>query len=124
MEKYIVKTELPDAKVGTEVLWDESTEAYYYLNDSILPTQKHYLSKEQVVCGGKYFCKAIEYPEYYAFMYPLFSRNEVLTIMREAFPNRSCSGMFNVNVSKEMYKFQELLRTVGLDKAHKILDKK
>ena len=124
MEKYIVKTELPDAKVGTEVLWDESTEAYYYLSDSILPTQKHYLSKEQVICKGRYFCKAIEYPEYYAFIYPLFSRKEVLEIMREAFPNRSYSGMFHTSASKEMDKFQALLRTVGLDKTYKVLNKK
>ena len=118
MEKYIVKTELPDAKIGTEVLWDEVAEAYYYVSDSICPTQKHYLSIDQVKCGEKYFCKAVEYPEYYAFHYPVFSRSEILKILNEIYSERISS------TTREIYNFQVSLRKLGLEKAHKVLDKK
>lgn len=87
MEKYIVIKKLPDAKVGTEVNWDENENCFWYNKSGwTSPNDKNYLSAEQVTQSYEYFCLADKYPEYYAFNYPVYSINEILKLVNEYFP--------------------------------------
>jgi hypothetical protein len=124
MEKYIIVKELPDAAVGTEVIWDESQNAFYYEKKCwVSPYKRNHLSAGQVTQNPEYFCKAQEYPEYYAYKFPVYSREEIIKLLKDAFPNRSMSGEYNSNisVSKEIRIFEELLRKLGKSNAERIM---
>ena len=121
MDKYIVIKELPDASVGTEVVWDENANAFYYEKDFWVSNKKNYLCAEQVTQTPEYFCKAEEYAEYYAYKNPVYSREEVLRLLTESFPNRSMSGEYNVSASRELILFEEKLRNLGKSNAERIM---
>jgi len=122
MEKYIIIKELPDASVGTEVIWDESANAFYYEKGCyVSPHKRNYLSAGQVTQTPEYFCKAQEYPEYYAYKSPVYSREEILKLLKDSFPNKSMSGDYNISASKELRKFEQSLRELGKSNAEKIL---
>lgn len=122
MDKYIVIKELPDASVGTEVIWDESANVFYYEKGCwVSPHKRNYLSAGQVTQTPEYFCKAEEYPEYYAYKYPVYSREEILKLLNESFPNKSMSGKYNVSASEELMLFEEKLRNLGKSNAERIM---
>lgn len=82
-EAYIVIKELPDAVVGTEVIWDEDEKLYSYEKNE--PTHKGdrtYLTETQVI-KSDYFCIAEKYPEYYGYYYKVLSRKDVLSIIEK-----------------------------------------
>lgn len=110
-ENYIVIKELPDACVGTVVIWDESANCFYYeKNCWVSPHQKAYLTAGQVTQTPEYFCKAKEYPEYYAYKYPVFSREDILNLLEKHALTRSIC-----------YKFEVELRELGKTKAEQII---
>jgi len=125
MEKYIVIKELPDANVGTEVNWDEIDNTFYYdKNGYVSPHQNNYLTAGQVTQSPEYFCRANEYPEYFAYKYPVYNREEILKLIKECFPNRSISGQFNISASKEIRHFEEKLRELGKINAENLIRKR
>lgn len=123
MTNYIVIKELPDASVGTEVIWDESANAFYYEKCCwVSPHRRNYLSAGQVTQTPEYFCKAIEYPEYYAYKFPVYNREEILRLLIECFPSRNVSnGSYNLTVSNEIQLFERKLRELGRANAEKIM---
>jgi len=112
MEKYIIIKELPDASVGTEVIWDEESNAFYYEKGCwVSPHNRNYLSAGQVTQTPEYFCKAQDYPEYYAYHYPVYSRKEVLELLKDKLTSRD-------------QMFKERLRNLGKSNAELILSQK
>lgn len=125
MDKYIIIKELPDASVGTEVIWDESANAFYYEKECFIsPHKRNYLSVEQVTQKPEYFCKAQEYPEYYAYKYPVYSGEEILKLLKDSFPNKLIGGAYKTSASKQLRTFEEGLRKLGKSNAERILIKK
>ncbi len=58
MENYIVINELPDAHVGTKVIWDESANAFYYEKSvAVSPHFRNYLSAGTVTQTPEFFRK-------------------------------------------------------------------
>lgn len=122
MEKYIVIKELPDASVGTEVNWDKSANAFWYKKGHFVsPYEKNFLTAEQVTQTPEYFCKADEYPEYFAYKYPVYNREEILNLIKECFPNRKITGEFEISASKEIYQFENRLREIGKSNAENLI---
>lgn len=122
MEKYIIIKELPDANIGTEVIWDESSNAFYYEKSCyISPHKKNFLTAAQVTQTPKYFCKADEYPEYFAYKYPVYSREEILNLIKECFVNKRMTGQFEISASKEIHQFENRLKEIGKFNAENII---
>ena len=122
MDKYIIIKELPDAHVGTEVNWDENTNAFWYEKWCFVsPHQKNYLTAGQVTQTPEYFCKANEYPEYFAYKYPVYNREEILNLIKECFPNKRMSGQFEISASKEIHQFESKLRELGKNNAETLI---
>lgn len=95
-QKYVVIKKLPDADVGIEVIWDETNNCYYYEKSAhVSPNDKSYLTAGQVTQTPEFFCKAIEYAEYYGYHFPVLSRKEVLNLLDSHYnktntPERRC----------------------------------
>lgn len=122
MEKYIVIKKLPDANVGTEVNWNESENCFNYeKSDFISPNNKAYLTSAQVTQVPEYFCKANEYPEYFAYKYPVYNREEILKLVEECFPNKRFTGQFELSASKEIRDLDNKLRELGRINAEKLI---
>ncbi len=125
MDKYIIIKELPDANVGTEVNWDESVNAFWYKKCCFVSQhEKSFLTTEQVTQTPEYFCKVDEYPEYFAYKYPVYNREEILNLIKECFPNKRVSGQFEISASKEIYQFEHRLRELGKSNAEKLIRKR
>lgn len=122
MEKYIIIKELPDANVGTEVNWDESANAFCYKKGCFVsPHEKSFLTAGQVTQTPEYFCKANEYPEYFAYKHPVYNREEILNLIKECFPNKRMSGQFEISASKEIHLFENRLREIGKSNAENLI---
>ena len=125
MEKYIIIKKLPDANVGTEVNWDESVNAFWYKKECYISShEKSFLTAEQVTQTPEYFCKANEYPEYFAYKYPVYSREDILNLIEECFPNKRMSGQFEISASKEIHQFKNKLRELGKSNAKILIQRK
>lgn len=120
---YIVIKQLPDADVGTEVKWSEEENLFYYDKTAwISPHNKNYLSKGQVMENPEYFCPAGQYPEYYGYKNPIYSREEILNLLSNCFPNKTILGdQFNISVLKEIECFKSGLKKLGIENAKNIL---
>ena len=115
MQKYIIIKELPDASVGTEVYWDLNINSYVYKKSAyVSPNDTNYLTAGQVTQNCDFFCKCDEYPEYYAYKYPVYSREEILGLLKDSFEKRT---------SSQIMTFENKLRELGKLKAKKILNK-
>lgn len=122
MDKYIVIRELPDASVGTEVNWDECVNAFWYLKNCFVSQHdKSFLTAGQVTQTTEYFCKADEYPEYFAYKYPVYNREEILNLVKECFPNKRMTGQFEISASKEIQLFETKLRELGKSNAENLI---
>jgi len=126
MEDYVVIRDLPDAKEGTMVFWHCEEEAFFYEKSNVAANgvKLNWLSKEQVIHGSIWFCKANDYPEYYAYHNPIFSRKDVLAILKTAFPEKRLDGVYSINASKQINTFEALLRNFGKDRAKEIIKNK
>jgi hypothetical protein len=115
MKTYIVIKELPDAYVGTEVLWDENGNYYYYQkNAHVSPHDRTFLTKEQVTKNAEHFYEAENYPSYYTWHYPVYSRKEICELVEKCFPNYIVSGEgFRKSVAEEIRRFEQELRALG-----------
>lgn len=123
--KYIVIKELPDADVGTEINWDECANAFWYKKSCFIPPhEKSFLTAGQVTQTPEYFCKADEYPEYFAYKHPVYNREEILNLIKECFPNRRMSGQFDISASKEIHEFEKRLRDIGKYNAEILIRRK
>jgi hypothetical protein len=128
MENYIIIRELPDASVGTEVIWDGLKNYFYYKKSAFVsPNATTFLTAGQVTQNPLFFCKATEYPEHYAYKYPVYSREEILSLVKECFPNRRlngfCGGVYEVSAAKEVRLFELKLREIGKINAQKLIKK-
>lgn len=122
MDKYIVIKKLPDASVGTEVIWDENANAFYYKKNCwVSPHDKNYLSFRQVTQTPEYFCSERKHTEYFAYNYPVYSRKEILELLKECFPDKNISGSFNLSVSNEIHNFEIKLKDLGMRNAKKLM---
>jgi len=122
MDTYIVIKQLPDADVGTKVNWDKNANVFYYKKSCFVsPHKKSYLTAGQVTQTPEYFCKIDEYSEYFAYKYPVYSREEILNLVEECFPNKRISGEFEISSSKEIHHFKERLKEIGKFNAEKII---
>jgi hypothetical protein len=126
MKKHIVIKELPDACVGTEVIWDKDANAFWYEKTGhVSPHQKNYLTAGQVTQTPEYFCDANEYPEYFAYNNPVYSRKEMLDLIKECFPNNSMRSSHGyISASQELHKFENELRKLGKLNAENIIKKR
>ena len=125
MKKHIVIKELPDANIGTEVIWDETQNCFYYEKSAyVSPYNRTFLTAGQVTQTPKFFCAVENHPEYFAFNNPVYSRKEVLDILKQSFPNRQFSGEFSISASKQINDFETLLRKIGIENAKTLLLKK
>ncbi len=67
MQTYVVIKELPDARVGTKVSWDENEELYCYNKSAYCaPHDKSYLTKGQVIGMDEYFKPYKPYDDFLA----------------------------------------------------------
>lgn len=115
MSNYIIIKELPDAYIGTEVIWDESANSYYYEKCGwVSPHQRNYLTMGQVTQTPEYFCKKEEYPDYFAYKNPVYSREEILSLINVCFGKDT----------KDIYNFEKKLRELGIKNAELILKNK
>ena len=122
MEDYKVIKELPDARVGVDVIWDEEKNCFFYEKSMhVTPFNKSYLTRGQVTQTPEYFCTAKEYPECYAFNYPVFSRKDILDIIKQSFPEKIMDGHFKISASSQLHNFEVLLRDIGFNNAKDIL---
>jgi len=125
MEKYIIIKQLPDANVGTEVNWNKNANTFWYKkNYYISPHEKNFLTVGQVTQTPEYFCKVDEYPEYFAYKYPVYNRKEILKLIKECFPNERINGQFEISASKEIYEFEQRLRELGKTNAENLIKNK
>lgn len=117
VKKYIVIKQLPDARVGTEVDWSDSEYCYKYKKSAFTsPNDTSYLTDFQVESNTEYFCKAESYPDYYSYKNPVFSRHDILELLKE-------SSIGNRVTCNELYIFEQKLRELGKTNAQKILNK-
>lgn len=122
MENYIVIKKLPDAEVGVKVNWCETKKCFKYKkSEYIPPNDTTYLTFEQVTQNIDYFCKAKEFPDYYAYEYPTYSRKEIDILIEECFPNKRLSGQFEISASTQLQRFCHRLREIGKINAEKII---
>lgn len=117
---------MPDADVGTEVIWNEDFQQFTYQRNT---TSTGYvdaiLTKEQVVNNHEFFVKESEWPDYYSYHNPVFSRKDILGLINKCFGDNSASGKgYKISVSKELYLFQQKLRELGDLKAKKYINDK
>lgn len=126
MEDYVVIKELIDANVGTRVIWDEEKNCFTYKKSTFIsPYDTTYLSAGQVTQTPEYFCKLEHYPEYYAMNHSVFSRREILDLLKEAFPKKTLSGIdYEISASRELHIFDKKLRELGVTNAEKIVNNK
>jgi len=127
MEDYVLIKDLPDAKTGTLVVWNPEINAFHYeksVNEEERHSKFNWLSKEQVIYGTIWFCKANDYPEHYAYHNPVFSRKDVLAILKTAFPEKKLDGAYSITASKQIVAFESLLRDFGKTKAKEIMKSK
>jgi len=62
MENYILLKGLPDAKAGTEVIWSEDRNAFYYSKDAyVSPNSINYLTAGQVTQSPEWFAPMSDY---------------------------------------------------------------
>ena len=123
-DNYIVIKELPDASVGTKVIWEDGKNVYSYEKSSyVSPYDVNVLTDGQVTQNPEYFTKEKNYPEYYAFHNPVYNRNEILDLIKEYFPGRNIDGCFNSTASNHIYRFETKLKNLGVINAKKILEK-
>ena len=121
MEDYLIIKALPDAEVGTRVIWDKFNNNYYYLKDVyVSPNDKTFLTAGQVTQTPEFFSKVKDYPESYAYHNPVFSREEILGLLKKYFPNRKLSGQFDISASIQIQEFQDELRKLGKLNAERI----
>jgi len=114
MGKYIVIKELPDANVGTEVNWEEGKNCYSYKKCAhVSPFDKTYLTAGQVTQTSEFFTKAEDFPEYYGYHNPVFSRKNVIEILKD----------FDIS-TKVAHEIDVKLRVRAKVHATTILDKK
>lgn len=124
MEKYIVIKELPDAPVGTEVNWDEDNNVFWYnKNVWIPPYKKNHLSAGQVTQNPEYFCEADKYPEYFAYKNPVFSKEEIINLLNESFPDQTIDGGYKISPARELLHFKGKLNELGKVNAEKLIKK-
>lgn len=126
--KYIVIKELPDASVGTEVIWDDEIGAFVYSKKDIInQVTKNYLTFDAVTKNTDFFCKVDIYPDYYAWNYPILSRFEINNLIDQCFIDKVFSdgnGKFRISASRELNKFKEKLRELGKTKAEIMIKNK
>ena len=126
MENYVVIKELPDAHVGTDVIWDEGKNHYTYQKSSyVSPASKNYLTAGQVTQTPAFFKKASEYSEYFAWDNPVYSRKEIYDLIKTTFEN-SEFGTVNLNGHNFeilLTRFRNALREMGKNNAEKLLNK-
>jgi hypothetical protein len=121
MKKHIVIKNLPDADVGTEVIWDDINCMFKYKkkkNVGLIDT--NYLNREDVLENTTFFCDADHYPEYYGFNYPVLSRKDVLDLFNDIFH----SITHNTSVTHKRNSFEKALRALCKNKAEEILNNK
>jgi len=113
MDDYVVIGKLPDADVGTVVKWNQAGK-YFWYNRNNYPTAHDvtYLNQDQVENNKKIFCKANQYPEYYAYHNPVYSRKDILELI----------GVFSFKNSTEAHTFNEELRELGKENAEKLIE--
>ena len=59
--------------------------------------------------------------EEWAYKNPVYSREEILELLRKSFPDKSISGVFRISASKQIYDFEQALRELGKSNAKKIM---
>lgn len=126
MENYVVIKRLPDADIGTGVIWDGAIQGYVYQrNTASTGYVDAILTKEQVVNNHDFFAKESEWPDYYSYHNPVFRRKDILDLINECFGDKSASGKgYKISASKELYLFQQKLRELGDLKAKEYINDK
>ena len=124
MENYILLKDLPDSTKGTRVIWDEKKYCFYYENTPI--NQKNYLSESQVTQSPEWFCKEKEYVELYVFENAVYSRKEILDLLKDCFPEKKLTGIqtngvYNISASQQIYNFEQELINLGKTKAELLM---
>lgn len=107
--EYNGRMQTLDDRNGVESIFD-------YLNNN--GRNKPYTIKFDV------FDNNIEKIEMYAYKNPVYSREEILYLLKTSFPNKSISsilGDFNVSASREIHLFEQKLRELGKINAEKIM---
>jgi len=124
MVNYIVIKNLPDACVGTDVMWDTSANSYYYKKSAyVSPNDTTFLTAGQVTQNPEFFCKDVDYPEYFAYKHPVYNREEIISLIEECFPDKRMSGDYQISASNEIELFRKKLRELGKTNAKKIINK-
>jgi hypothetical protein len=61
--------------------------------------------------------------EEWAYKNPVYSREEILELLRKSFPDKSISGVLigKISASKQIYRFEQALRELGKSNAEKIM---
>ena len=99
MKQYIICQALPDANEGTEVNWNFELSCYEYPKSDWPNTidSVSRLTLAQVCSNPQFFIPASEWPEHFGYHNPIFSRKDVLDIMKscDLRPTDSAIQAFN-----------------------------
>lgn len=61
--------------------------------------------------------------EEYAYANPVYSRMEILDLLKKCFPDRRIDGAFSVSASIQIHRLEEKLRELGFENAKKFFDR-
>ncbi len=64
-----------------------------------------------------------EEAEEYAYDNPVYSRKDILDLIKMNFPDRRFNGIYSVSSSIELHRFENQLRELGKQKAYSLLNK-
>lgn len=125
MQNYIVIKELPDANIGTKVIYNEEKNLYFYDKNSQVEGHnfQNYLTEFQVT-NMNFFCPESQYAEYFGYNNPVLSRFDVLELLKKHFKDGSTYSIGERCYNKEFHKFEEDLRELTRQKAEKTLNLK
>jgi hypothetical protein len=116
-ETYIVIKKLPDADIGTEVIWVNDGCYRYKKSQPYLAYAE--LTQAQVVNSTEFFAPADKYPEYYAYNEPTYNRREILDLVMQVKQVKSGKSL-----TTAWHNFEKDLRELGNANAEKILKNK
>ena len=63
-----------------------------------------------------------EEAEEYAYDNPVYSRKDILELIKMSFPDKRMNGIYSTSASIELHRFETQLRELGKQKAYKLLN--
>lgn len=113
MENYILIQELPDAHIGTNIIWDEKGNHYKYEKCVWISFNRYnYLTADIVTQNPKWFIPESKYWDTYIWHNPTYNRKEVCEVFDAMFDNTNIN-ILSMSTNDIKQKFASDLRQLG-----------